>query len=307
MRCRLIFGRSSWFDKRWESRLPIAVLAGEFMCSPRTAGRRTVGWSGISRGHRARPVELLAEKFIFLVSLSAIAMVLLIMLFIAREAMPIFLGRMNSALVQPTVPVEEMDKLSPEELRCYLGLTKKQFASMDRETLKALMEVRIEAQNEIPPQFREDKDARINTTEWRYILKPHQWTGYDRPVYIWQPIGWIKKYNIIPLLIGSLKPTLVGLLFATPLAICAAIYVSQLAGNRTREIVKPAIELLSGIPSVVIGFFALHVMASALQAVFKYELRLNAFVAGLALGIAVIPIVFSISEDSLTSCLLYTS
>ncbi|NLH73850.1 MAG: phosphate ABC transporter permease subunit PstC [Verrucomicrobia bacterium] len=265
------------------------------------ARKRTIGWMGVHRGHRARPLEWLAEKLIFLVSLSAIVVILLIFLFVAREAMPIFLGQMNSALVLPTIPVEEIDKVGPEELRRYLGLTKKQFAEMDRDTLKTLMEVRIEAQVEIPPQFREDKDARINTTEWRYLLKPHQWTGYDRPVYIWQPIGWIKKYNIIPLLIGSVKPTLVGLLFATPLAIGAAIYVSQLAGDRTRELVKPAIELLSGIPSVVIGFFALLVMASVLQSLFRYEVRLNAFVAGIALGIAVIPIVFSISEDALTS------
>jgi len=256
---------------------------------------------GIHRGHRARPLEWIAEKAIFLISLSAIAVVFLIFLFVAREALPIFFGRMDSALVVPTIPVEDIDKTPPEELRRYLGLTAQQFAETDRETRQLLMEVRIEAQAEIPDRFREDKDARANTTEWRYLLRPHQWTGYDHPVYIWQPIGYIKKYNIIPLLIGSLKTTLIGLLFATPLAVGAAVYVSQLAGNRTREIVKPAIELLSGIPSVVVGFFGLLVMASVLQALFGYEVRLNAFVAGLALAMAVIPIVFSIAEDALTS------
>ena len=55
--------------------------------------RRTPGWMGIQRGHRARPLEWLAEKFIFLVSLSAILMVFLIFLFVAREALPIFLGK----------------------------------------------------------------------------------------------------------------------------------------------------------------------------------------------------------------------
>jgi phosphate transport system permease protein len=98
-----------------------------------------------------------------------------------------------------------------------------------------------------------------------------------------------------------LKTTLVGLLFSVPLAIGAAIYVSQLARPRVREIVKPAIEMLAGIPSVVVGFFALLVMASVLQSLFRYETRLNAFVAGLALGFAVIPLVFSIAEDALTS------
>ena len=61
------------------------------------------------------------------------------------------------------------------------------------------------------------------------------------------------------------------------------------------------IELLSGIPSVVLGFFALLVMASVLQSIFGYETRLNAFLAGLALSLAVIPLIFSISEDALTS------
>ena len=264
-------------------------------------GNRPHGWMGIQRGHRARPLEWCAEKFIFLVSLSAILVVFLIFLFVAREALPIFLGQMNSALVQDVIPPAELDRRPPEEIRRYLGLTRKQFAAMDRETLRSLMETRAEAQAEIPPAFRDDKDARINTTQWRYLLLPHQWAGYDKPVFIWQPIGNIAKYNIVPLLVGSLKITLIGLLFAVPLSVGAAIYVSQLARPRIREIVKPTIELLSGIPSVVVGFFALLVMATVLQRIFGYETRLNAFVAGIALGFAVIPIVFSIAEDALTS------
>jgi phosphate transport system permease protein len=146
-----------------------------------------------------------------------------------------------------------------------------------------------------------DKDAGINTTSWRHMLAPHQWTGYDKPEYIWQPVSEIHKYNIVPLIVGSLKATLVAMLFAVPLALGAAIYVSQLAPNRVREWIKPAIELLSGIPSVVLGFFALLVMASAMQGLFGYTSRLNALVAGIALGFAIIPVVFTIAEDSLTS------
>jgi phosphate transport system permease protein len=264
-------------------------------------GKRTIGWIGIHRGHKARPLEWLAEKFIFLVSLSAILMVFLIFLFIAREALPVFLGRMDSALVQKVIPVADMDKLSPDQLRTYLGLTEQQHRQMDRDTLQTLMQVKEEAANEIPEQFRNDKDAKINTTDWRYVLLPYQWTGYDKPVFIWQPVGQIPKYNIVPLFVGSLKTTLIGLLFAVPLSVGAAIYVSQLARPTVREIVKPGIELLSGIPSVVVGFFALLVMATFLQNVLGYETRLNAFVAGIALAFAVIPIVFSISEDALTS------
>jgi phosphate transport system permease protein len=256
---------------------------------------------GIQRGHRARPLEWLAEKFIFLVSLSAILMVFLIFLFVAREALPIFFGRTDTALVQKVIPPDEMDKLSSAQLQLYLELTPQQFAAMDKETLKSLMEVKQEQLDEIPANFRNDPDAHVNTTEWRYLLLPHQWSGYDRPEYIWQPVGEIQKYNIIPLFVGTLKVTLIGLFFAVPLAVGAAIYVSQLARPRVREIVKPTIELLSGIPSVVVGFFALLVMATVLQKIFGYQTRLNAFVAGIALGFAVIPVIFSIAEDALTS------
>ncbi len=256
---------------------------------------------GIHRGHKARPGEWLAEKFIFFISLSTILMVLLIFLFVAREALPVFLGETNTALIQKPIPPTEMDKHSPAELQAYLELTPAQYAQMDKATLRMLMDVKVEAQDDIPQNFRNDPDARINTTEWQYLVQSHQWSGYDKPEYIWQPVGQIKKFNIIPLFIGTLKITLIGLFFAVPLAVGAAIYVSQLARPRAREIIKPAIELLSGIPSVVIGVFALLVMATVLQSIFHYQTRLNSFVAGIALGLAVIPVIFSIAEDALTS------
>jgi phosphate transport system permease protein len=256
---------------------------------------------GIHRGHTARPLEWIVEKFIFLVSLSAILMVLLIFLFVAKEALPVFLGQTDTSLIQTPIPPAEMEKHSPAELQKYLELTPAQYASMSKETLRSLMEVKAEAQDDIPEDFRKDPDARINTTEWRYLLFPHQWSAYNKPSYIWQPVGQIQKFNIVPLVIGTLKTTIIGLLFAVPLAVGAAIYVSQLARPRVREVVKPTIELLSGIPSVVVGFFALLIMATVLQHMFHYETRLNAFVAGIALGIAVIPVIFSISEDALTS------
>jgi phosphate transport system permease protein len=258
---------------------------------------RSVGWMGLQRGHRARPFEWLVEKGILLVSMSAIIMVFLIFVFVAREALPIFLGQMNSAAVQLVIPVADMDKLTPAQLQEYLGLTAEQFAAMDLDTKKTLMEVKIEDAKESST----DKDATVNTTSWRYLLRPYQWTGYNVPKFIWQPVSQIQKYNIIPLLIGSLKATLVALLFSVPLALGAAIYVSQLTSPRKREWLKPAIEMLAGIPSVVLGFFALIVMATVLQKIFGYQSRLNAFVAGIALGLAIIPVVFSIAEDALTS------
>lgn len=262
-----------------------------------SGNNRSARWAGILRGKKRRPLEWLAEKGIFLVSLSAILMVFLIFLFVGREALPIFLGRMDSSVAIKVIQPDQMASLSREELQAYLELSDDEFAGMDEETLTLMMEVKLEEAAEAP----EDKDASVNTTEWKYLLQPHQWTGYDKPEHIWQPVSEIHKYNIIPLLIGSLKATLVALLFAVPLSLAAAIYVSQLASPRVKEWLKPAIEMLAGIPSVVLGFFALLVMATVLQKVFGYDSRLNAFVAGVALGLAIVPVVFSIAEDALTS------
>ncbi len=117
--------------------------------------------------------------------------------------------------------------------------------------------------------------------------------------FLWQPVSDIPKYNILPLFAGTLKITIIALLVAVPLSVLSALYVSDFAGRRAREIVKPVIELLAGIPSVVIGFFALVILSTWVQRVFGTEHRLNALVAGLGLSFAVCPIVFSVSEDAL--------
>ena len=264
---------------------------------PNNESRNAAVWLGIQRGKHSSPLEWLAEKVIFVVSLTAILMVFLIFAFVTREAVPLLLGHMSSAARQTVIPVADMDKIPAAQLRDYLGLTAGQFDGMDHDTKELLMQTKVDEAKESP----DDKDANVNTLQWRYLLLPHQWSGYGAPVYIWQPVSEIKKYNLVPLVVGSIKATLVALLFAVPLSLAAAIYVSQLARPRFKEILKPAIELLSGIPSVVVGFFALIVLATLLQHVFGYESRLNAFVAGIGLGFAIIPVVFSIAEDSLTS------
>ncbi|MDA7680436.1 phosphate ABC transporter permease subunit PstC [bacterium] len=237
------------------------------------------------------------EKSIFLISLTTILFVLLIFVFIARESLPIFLGTLEASTVHEPIPVNALDSTSPQELQRYLDLTEQEFLSMERETIELLLEVKLEELAQAPV----GADAAIQSTKWRYLLFPFQWSGYDAPAFIWQPISQIQKYNIVPLLIGSLKTSLIALLFAVPIAIGAAVYVSQLAPIRIREWIKPMIELMSGIPSVVLGFFALIVMATTLQSLFGYQSRLNALVAGIALGLAVIPVIFSIAEDALTS------
>lgn len=262
-----------------------------------THENRSVGWMGLKRGHRARPLEWIVEKGIFLVSLTAILMVFLIFFFVAREALPVFTGSMNSASQRETIPLAEMNSVPPAKLARYLDVSEKELAAMTPEVKTELMKLKLEASAEAST----DRDAAVNTTSWKYLIEPHQWTGYDHPVYIWQPVSQVPKYNIIPLIIGSLKATLVALLFSVPLALGAAIYVSQLASPKIKEYLKPAIETLAGVPSVVLGFFALIIMATVLQSIFGYESRLNAFVAGIALGLAVIPVVFTIAEDALTS------
>ena len=117
--------------------------------------------------------------------------------------------------------------------------------------------------------------------------------------YMWQPVSETPKYNAVPLFVGSLKVTLVSLLFAAPLSIGGALFASEYAGKRLREVIKPAIELLAGVPSVVVGFFALVVLATWVQKAFGTEHRLNALVAGIGLAFAICPIVFSVSEDAL--------
>lgn len=132
----------------------------------------------------------------------------------------------------------------------------------------------------------------------RQMWTAQQWSGYDAPEYIWQPVSDIAKYSVWPLLVGTIKVTLVAMVVAVPLAVGSALYVSQYARPRVREIVKPVVELLAGIPSVVLGFFALMVMASWMQNIFGLESRLNAIVAGMALSFAIIPVIFTISEEA---------
>jgi phosphate transport system permease protein len=134
------------------------------------------------------------------------------------------------------------------------------------------------------------------------LFLPQSYGTAEAPLpYVWQPVSAVPKYSLVPLLLGSLKVTLVAMLFATPLAILAAIYTTEFAPRRLREFIKPVIELLAGIPSVVLGFFALIVLATWLQQIFDFDFRLNAINAGIALGLAVIPIIYTISEDALAA------
>jgi phosphate transport system permease protein len=117
--------------------------------------------------------------------------------------------------------------------------------------------------------------------------------------WMWQPVGAVPKYGLAPLIGGTLKVVLVAMAFAVPLGVAAAVFTSEFASPRLRESLKPAVEILAGIPSVVLGFFALMVMASWIQMLTGATVRLNALNAGIALGLGVLPTIFTVSEDAL--------
>ncbi|MCK4857267.1 MAG: phosphate ABC transporter permease subunit PstC [candidate division Zixibacteria bacterium] len=134
----------------------------------------------------------------------------------------------------------------------------------------------------------------------KMVFKQQFYEGREAK-WSWQPTSDVPKYSLMPLFIGTLKAAIIAMLFAVPLGVGAAIYSSEFAPKRLREIIKPAIEMLAAIPSVVLGFFALMILATFLQNVLGLTFRLNALNAGIALGLAVIPIVFTIAEDAMTS------
>ena len=143
-------------------------------------------------------------------------------------------------------------------------------------------------------------DVHTEASLSRLFLPQHTHAG-KAAEFDWQPISEIPKYSLLPLFIGTLKVTIIAVLIAIPLAVAAALYTSEFAPSWAREVIKPCIEILAGIPSVVVGFFCLMVIASWLQNAFGWTFRLNALTAGIGLSLAVIPIVYTVSEDAFSS------
>jgi phosphate transport system permease protein len=106
---------------------------------------------------------------------------------------------------------------------------------------------------------------------------------------------------------GSFKVTIIAVFVGAPVAILAALFTAFFASKRLKQFLKPTIEFLSGFPSVVIGFFALVEIATLFQNFFGYEYRLNAFVGGIALSLAVIPIIYTVTDDALNAVPKYLS
>lgn len=118
----------------------------------------------------------------------------------------------------------------------------------------------------------------------------------------WAPLFKNAKFGVLPLLSGTLVVTLIAAVICLPLGLLAAIYLSEYAARRTRSVVKPILEVLAGIPTVVYGFFALTFVTPLLRENWLFETPpqvFNALSAGLVMGIMLLPTVASISEDAM--------
>ncbi|MFO7495423.1 MAG: phosphate ABC transporter permease subunit PstC [Desulfobacterales bacterium] len=117
----------------------------------------------------------------------------------------------------------------------------------------------------------------------------------------WYPTSDPPDFGIFPLIVASVSVTILSAMMSIPLGVLTAVYLSEIATPRVGEIVKPAVELLASLPSVVIGFFGMVLVAPFLQTVFDLPTGLNLFNASLMLAFMSIPTICSISEDSLHS------
>lgn len=115
----------------------------------------------------------------------------------------------------------------------------------------------------------------------------------------WTPLFSDAHFGITVLLSGTLTSSAVALCIAIPLGTIIAIYLSEFAGHKTRETLKPTLELLSGVPTIIYGYFALLFVTPILQKVFPGLPGFNVLSAGLVMGIMIIPYVSSLSEDAM--------
>ena len=116
---------------------------------------------------------------------------------------------------------------------------------------------------------------------------------------MWTPLFADARYGILPLVSGTLTTTMVALLVAIPVGTTIAIYLSEFAPHRLRETVKPVLELLGAVPTVVYGYFALLMVTPLLQKVIPGLPGFNMLSAGLVIGLMIVPYVATVSEDAM--------
>jgi phosphate transport system permease protein len=237
--------------------------------------------------------DYLAEKIIKGTAFLSITIIVLIFFFVFRESMPIFSSAKSEVSIE-----------NQAEQETYGEVTDKPAAPEVQETYGEVTDT-----TEVQEQYGEVKDSSASVEQVDETYTVSAGSGYDDNrtalksllTKDWVPVSEKPRYGLLSLIVGTFKITVISILFAAPLAIMAALYTASFAGKRIKEIIKPTIELLAGFPSVVIGFFALMVLATFLQEIFHYDTRLNSFVGGIAMGIAAIPIIFTITEDALTA------
>ena len=115
----------------------------------------------------------------------------------------------------------------------------------------------------------------------------------------WTPLFEDAHYGILPLISGTLTTSAVALAVAIPIGTIAAIYLSEFASHKTREIVKPILELLVGVPTIVFGYFALLFLTPILQKIFPSLPGFNMLSAGIVMGIMIVPYIASVAEDAM--------
>ena len=149
----------------------------------------------------------------------------------------------------------------------------------------------------------------ILTTLGIVFLLLGQSVGFFREVSIWEflsgtrwtPILKPTAFGVLPLVAGTLLVTVLAAMVALPIGLATAIYLAEYAPDKARRILKPLIEILAGIPTVVYGYFALTFVTPQLQRLFPDMIVFNALSAGVVMGIMIIPMVSSLSEDAMIS------
>lgn len=242
--------------------------------------------------------DFLAEKIIKGVAFLSITIIVLIFVFVFRESLPIFASEKASSHSEASVNATEVQE-TYGEVTAETEMQQTYGEVVDQPVIEEVQETYGEVVDTISLAEAVSEDSYTVSAGSGY--DDNQTALNSLMTKDWIPVSQKPRYGILPLIVGTFKITIIALLFAAPLAILAALYTASFASKRMKEIIKPTIEMLAGFPSVVIGFFALMVLATFLQDVFNYDTRLNSFVGGIAMGIAAIPIIFTITEDALTA------
>lgn len=117
----------------------------------------------------------------------------------------------------------------------------------------------------------------------------------------WTPLFANKHFGILPLISGTLLTTIIAISVSLPIGLTIAIYLSEYAPKKLKKIIKPLLEILAAVPTVVYGFFALMVVTPFLQKLIPEMAGFNSLSAGIVMGIMIIPFISSLSEDALSS------